>query len=262
MEQQLKIGFIGTGHMGASLALVIKDYPNSMLLLNNRTASKAEKLKGQIKNSVVLSFKEVAEQSDILFIGVKPIDFKEVLYEIKKINTKVLIITMVSGITIKEIKEIIDNPIIRIQPNTPCSVKSGVTLVTYSTITDEQKNLFKNIMKETGELFEIKEEDMNKICVISGSASAYLDYFIDALIKAGVNQGINEKDATNYVLKMVEGTAKLNLASNKSPIELGKEVCSPGGSTIEGVNVLLNQNLYKIVEDACLATLKKNSKMI
>lgn len=54
----------------------------------------------------------------------------------------------------------------------------------------------------------------------------------------------------------------MNLASNKSPIELGKEVCSPGGSTIEGVNVLLNQNLYKIVEDACLATLKKNNKMI
>lgn len=262
MEKKLKIGFIGTGHMGASLALVIKDYPNSLLLLNNRTQSKAENLQKKIENSKVLSFKEVVEQSDVLFIGVKPIDFKEVLNEIKTLNNKVLIITMVTGITIKEIQQIIENPIIRIQPNIPCVVKSGVTLVSYPSISDEHKNLFLNIMKETGSIFEIKEEQMNTISVISGSASAYLDYFIDALIKAGIHQGLNEKDVTDYVLKMAEGTIKLNLASNKTPIELGKEVCSPGGSTIEGVNVLLNNNIYKIVEDACLATLKKNNKII
>ena len=51
-------------------------------------------------------------------------------------------------------------------------------------------------MKETGELIDVKEEDINKISVITGSAPAYLDYFIDALIKASVNQGMNEKDAT------------------------------------------------------------------
>ena len=104
MEKKLQIGFIGTGHMGASLALVIKDYPNSLLLLNNRTQSKAENLQKKIENSKVLSFKEVVEQSDVLFIGVKPIDFKEVLNEIKTLNNKVLIITMVTGITIKEIQ--------------------------------------------------------------------------------------------------------------------------------------------------------------
>ena len=89
-----------------------------------------------------------------------------------------------------------------------------------------------------------------------------MDYFIDALIKAGIKQGLNEKDVTNYVLKMIEGTIKLNIASNKSPLELGKEVCSPGGSTIEGVNILLEKNIYKMIEDAYLATLNKNKKII
>lgn len=117
-------------------------------------------------------------------------------------------------------------------------------------------------MKETGELIEVKEEDINPISVITGSAPAYLDYFIDALVKAGIHQGLNEKEVTNYVLKMIEGTIKLNLRSNKTPLELGKEVCSPGGSTIEGVNVLIEKNLYKIVEEAFLATLNKNKEMI
>lgn len=260
--EQIKIGFIGTGHMGASLALAIKDYPNSLLLLNNRTIAKAENLHKKIKNSEVLSFKQVIEKSQFLFIGVKPIDLKEVLKEIKEINNKSIIISMVAGIELKEIKSIINNPVIRILPNTPVLVKSGLTLVCYSSIDEDIKNKFINIMKETGELIEVKEEEINPISVITGSAPAYLDYFIDALIKAGINQGLKEKDVTNYVLKMIEGTIKLNMASAKTPLELGKEVCSPGGSTIEGVNILLEKNIYKMVEDAYLATLNKNKKII
>ena len=262
MEEKIKIGFIGTGNMGSSLALSIKDFPNSTLLLNNRTISKAENLHQKIRNSEVLSMKEVISQSDYLFIGVNPIETKEVLKEIKNINSKTIIVWMVAGINIKEIKDIINNPVIRILPNTPVSIKSGLTLVCYSSISDNQKNIFKNIMKETGELIEVKEEDINPISVITGSAPAYLDYFIDALVKAGIHQGLNEKEVTNYVLKMIEGTIKLNLRSNKTPLELGKEVCSPGGSTIEGVNVLIEKNLYKIVEEAYLATLNKNKEMI
>lgn len=262
-KEKIKIGFIGTGSMGSSLALSIQNYPNSVLLLNNRTISKAENLHKKIENSKVLSFKEVSEQSEYLFIGVKPIELKDVLKELKQINNKSIIISMVAGITIKEINEIIPNPIIRILPNTAVSVKSGLTLVTYgASITDDNKNIFINIMKETGQLVEVKEENINPISVITGSAQAYLDYFIDALVKAGVHQGLNEKDVTNYVLKMIEGTVKLNLSSNLTPIELGKEVATPGGSTIEGVNVLLNNNFYKIIEDAFLATLKKNNKMV
>ena len=262
MEEKVKIGFIGTGHMGGSLALSIKDYPNSFLLLNNRTISKAEKLHKEIKNSEVLPLKELIEKSQFIFVGVKPIDFKEILNEIKKVNDKIVIISMVAGISIKEIKEIISNPVIRILPNTPVLVKSGLTLVSYSQIPETEKNIFVDIMKETGDLIEVKEEDINPISVITGSAPAYLDYFIDALIKAGVHQGLNEKEVTNYVLKMIEGTIKLNLSSDKSPLELGKEVCSPGGSTIEGVNILLNNNIYKLIEDAYLATLNKNNKII
>ena len=116
-------------------------------------------------------------------------------------------------------------------------------------------------MKETGELVKVKEDKINAISVVTGSAPAYLDYFIDALIKALEKEGIDKKEATYYALMMSLGTIKLDLESYKSPLELGKEVCSPNGSTIEGVNILLNRDLYAIVEEAFQATLKKNNKM-
>ena len=169
---------------------------------------------------------------------------------------------MVAGRTIKEIKSLTNNPIIRILPNTPVAVKSGLTLYNYSSdVNDLSLNTFLDFMKETGEVALVDEDKINPISVVTGSAPAYLDYFIDALIKALVKEGISEEAATEYALKMSLGTIKLDLANSKTPLELGKEVCSPGGSTIEGVNVLLDNNLYEVVDKAFQATLKKNNKM-
>ena len=73
---------------------------------------------------------------------------------------------------------------------------------------------------------------------------------------------MKEEEATEYALKMARGSIELALRSGKSPLELGKEVCSPGGSTIEGVNVLLDSDIHGIVKKAYKATLNKNKKMV
>ena len=258
----MKIGFIGVGHMGSSLARAIKGYPDTFLYFNDIDNEKALALKEEITNSDVKSFNEVVGLVDYLFIGVKPNDANEVYKQIKDINDKVIIISMVAGKTISDISGFITNPIIRILPNTPVAIKSGLTLYNHSSnVNKEQLDAFISFMKETGELVKVKEDKINAISVVTGSAPAYLDYFIDALIKALEKEGIDKKEATYYALMMSLGTIKLDLESNKSPLELGKEVCSPNGSTIEGVNILLNRDLYAIVEEAFQATLKKNNKM-
>lgn len=257
----MNIGFIGVGHMGSSLAMAIKDYQNAFLYFNDALNEKAVSLNKKTTNSKVASFDEILNECDFVFIGVKPIDADEVYKRIN--NEKAVIISMVAGKTIKDIKNLISNPVIRILPNTPVMVKSGFTLFNYSDDVDkEYLSIFLNFMKETGEMTLVREEDINAISVVTGSAPAYLDYFIDALIKALVKEGISKEAATEYTLKMCLGTIKLDLSSEKTPIQLGEEVCSPGGSTIEGVNVLLDKNIYEIVEEAFQATLKKNNKML
>lgn len=255
----MNIGFIGVGHMGSSLALAVKDYPGAYLFLNDAIKDKAINLNKKIYNSKVISLEEIFNKCEYIFIGVKPIDADEVF---KQIKGNAVIISMVAGKTIKEIKTLTNNSIIRILPNTPVAVKNGLTLYNYSSgVNDSSLKSFLDFMKETGEIVSVDEDKINAISVVTGSAPAYLDYFIDALIKALVKEGIDEKEATMYALNMALGTIKLDLASNKTPLELGKEVCSPGGSTIEGVNVLLENNLYEVVDKAFQATLKKNNKM-
>ena len=259
----MKISFIGVGHMGSSLARAIKDYPNTFLYFNDIDNKKALALKEEIANSDVKRFNEVVGLVDYLFIGVKPNDANEVYKQMKEINNNVIIISMVAGKTISDISSFLTNPIIRILPNTPVAIKSGLTLYNHSSnVNKEQLETFIGFMKETGELVKVKEDKINAISVVTGSAPAYLDYFIDALIKALEQEGIDKKEATYYALMMALGTIKLDLNSNKSPLDLGKEVCSPNGSTIEGIDILLKRNLYDIVEEAFQATLKKNNKMV
>ena len=258
----MKIGFIGVGHMARSIALAITDVKDSTLLLCNRTIQKAIDLQKKIQNSKVSSFEEVIQESDIVFLGVKPIDLFPVLDQIKELKTHALFISMVAGISIEQMQERLDVPYIRILPNTPVAVKKGLTLYRCSEdVTPTQKETFLNLMKGSGEVTEVEEKDINLISVLTSSAPAYLNYFIDALIQAGVQEGLKE-DATYYVLKMIDGTIALDLESEKSPLTLGKEVCSPKGSTIEGVQQLLDSNLYEMVSKAVRATYQKNNKMI
>ena len=95
-----------------------------------------------------------------------------------------------------------------------------------------------------------------------GTINTYLDYFIDALSEFGVSKGFTKEESIEYVLKMALGTILLNLSSSKSPKELGDEVCSPGGSTIEGVKVLLDNDFYKLINDAANPSYNKNKKML
>ena len=257
----MNIGFIGTGHMASSIALGI-DNSDYHFYLNDIIASKALSLSKVLTNSQVATIKEIGDCCDFIFLGIRPTDTTDLLKELSKYPTKAIIISMVAGYKIKEIEKYLNTKIIRILPNTPCLVKEGLTFVTYNKLIEpsDQKR-FKSIMYHLGKLEEIDEELINKASVLTSSAPAYLDYFMDALIEAGISLGLKKEDATSYVLQMVKGTVKLCEKMDKSPIELGQEVCSVGGSTIEGVNKLLEYHIYDMMKDACFATYQKNNKM-
>ena len=258
----MKLGFIGTGHMASSIIKALKDNENYSFLLNNRTTSKAIALKEEIGDRAkILSIEDIVKESDYLFLGVKPTDLSELLNNIKDIPSHAAYVSMAAGYSIKEIETIIGNkPIIRIMPNTPVLVKEGTTFVCFNEEAKDRES-FRNLMEETGRVYEIAEDMMDGASTIAGSGPAYLDYFIDAMAEVGQKMGFSKEKATEYILSMAKGTIKLDMESSKTPVELGKEVCSPGGSTIEGVNVFLNEGLYELTDRALMASYNKNKKM-
>lgn len=260
----MKVGFIGTGHMGGGIAYGLKDFPDIRLLLHDKDRSKALALNKKIRTRCfVMDPRSIVHESDFVFLGVKPADMDELLKKIASVETNTVFVSMAAGISLAELESALPGrPVIRILPNTPIEVKKGFTFVSYGKHVEEKaKTEFRHLMESAGTLCEIDEEKINACSVITGSAPAYLDYFIDALAEAGTAMGLSKEEAVTYALKMAEGTVALALTSEHSPKELGEAVCSPGGSTIEGVNVLMKRDLYGMTKEASLATFKKNNKI-
>lgn len=260
----MNIGFIGTGHMAASILKALSNNENYKFFINDIDINKANDIKMNISNEVVIcNIEEIFINSSFVFLGVKPKDLTQLLNECKDyINDNNILISMVAGFNINEIIKIVGNKkIIRIMPNTPVIISKGITFCTYNNVSSNDRKLFNELMNYTGKLYEIDENKMDVVSVLTGSTPAYLDYFIDSLSEFGKELGFSKEESIDYVLQMALGTVLLNMNSNKTPKQLGDEVCSPGGSTIEGVKVLLDKGLYEIVKEAAYASYKKNKKM-
>ena len=98
---------------------------------------------------------------------------------------------------------------------------------------------------------------MNEIIPVNGSMPAFLYYFAKAFIDDSVNRGINYEVSKKLAAEAIIGSAKMILETDKSIEQLIKDVCSPGGATLKGLEVFDNNNLNKIISDTSEACIKR-----
>ena len=258
----MKYGFIGCGNMGGALiraaAKTTKD-----IMIADFDEQKAIALANEF-GLAVGDNKTIASNCDRIFLGVKPQVMAEMLGGIKDIlaDKKPTLISMAAGLTTDKIKEFAgDMPIIRIMPNTPVSVGEGVILYCANGVSDETVNDFVRDMQYSGKLYAIDEALMDAGCSVSGCGPAFMYTFASAVAKGGVECGLSEVQAIEFAAATMLGAAKMLLTSNKTPNELTDAVCSKGGSTIEGVNVLKNSEFENIVVDCIKAAYKRNQEL-
>ena len=191
----MKLGFIGVGNMGGAILKGIlaggKVGTNDIFIRNSSDSSTQSAAQ---KNGVRAceSLKELVQNSDIVFIGVKPYLVAKLLEEIKDELKNKIVISMAASVEIRDIEAIIpETKVVRIMPNTPVEVGAGVIGVSFSELIskDEQPaivELFDNI----GEVEVISEKDMPGLTAISGSGPAYVYIFIEALADGAVLNGL------------------------------------------------------------------------
>lgn len=259
----ITVGFIGTGNMGSALArAAAKSKAADRILLANRSPEKALHLADEIGAETADNI-SAALKSDYLFIGVKPQMLggmvSGIIDTLKVRQDRFVIVSMVAGKDLAFLTELFENiPVIRIMPNIPVAVGGGVTLFTASEgVSPENKDFLKKLLAASGTVSEIDEKLLDAATGITGCGPAYAAMFIEALADGAVACGLPRRHAVEYAAEMLRGTASLLLESGEHPGTLKDRVCSPGGSTIQGVRSLEESAFRAAVMNAVIAAYEK-----
>lgn len=258
----MKVGFIGCGNMGGALARAIGSICGVEILLADRDSEKAEALARELGGKADAA-ESLCRECDFLFLGVKPNGLAPLLSELDsalKLNTGVVLVSMAAGVTLATLESLTGSPYptVRIMPNTPVAVGEGMTVYAKNALVTEEKEAeFLRIMKPTGTLDKLDEELIDAACAVSGCGPAFAYMFIDALADGGVSAGLSREAALLFAAEMVRGAAKMVLSSLDTPSTLKERVCSPGGSTIEGVKSLDADGFSDTVRRAVKASFEK-----
>jgi pyrroline-5-carboxylate reductase len=264
----MKYGFIGVGNMGSAILRGLlnsrKISPEDVYICG-RDFAKTKKLADELEVEAIDKKAEIVKKSDFLFIGVEPGTFKDVMPEISAAHDdKVIYISMAAGITIEFLADYLgaDAKIIRIMPNTPAKVgEIMVSVSRNSNVSDEEVKSVIDLFSNMGKAAEVPEDMIHAVIGVSGSSPAYTYMYIDALAKSAAAYGIDPAKARVFAAQAVLGAAKMVLSTDIDLGVLVKNVCSPGGTTIEAVESLQNDDFEEIVERAAKAAIEKSIKM-
>ncbi len=263
-----KVGFIGCGNMAkAIIGGLINNAgitPKEIIAADASDAA-IKKASDNIGIDTTLNNKEVASNSDVLFLSVKPQFYETVIAEIKDtISSNQIVVTIAPGKTLAWLAERIgsDVKLVRTMPNTPALVGEGITAVCKNTLVNEEEfSYIMSLLSSFGLAEEISENLMDVVVSVSGSSPAYVFMFIEAMADAAVLDGMPRDKAYKFAAQAVLGSAKMVIETGKHPGELKDMVCSPAGTTIEAVRILEEKGFRSSVIEAMKACTDKSRSL-
>ncbi len=267
-NKEMVFGFIGTGNMGGALAQAARHrIKGSQILLANRSPEKALSLARELEAKTADN-QEIAREADYIVLGVKPQLMEEVLAEISPMlerrEDSFVLVTMATGLTVARIQELAgrDYPVIRIMPNTPVSIGEGMVQYACSeAVTESTLQIFLDAFAWAGRFASIPEFRMDAGSAVSACGPAFADIFLEAMADGGVACGLSREQAMELAAQMLAGTAKLALESGQHPGSLKDAVCSPGGTTIQGVRKLEESGFRGAVINAVIASYERTLEL-
>ena len=272
MSRTYKIGFIGCGNMGSAMiggvlgGMVAK---REEIVASCRGGATAQRIRDQFGINCVTD-NLVSADSDIVIIAVKPYQFSTILPQIREvISADQIIVSVAAGLTIQKIEEglmTIDVAgklkVVRAMPNTPALVGEAMTAIAPNNyMTDEDIKKVLEIFRSFGRAEVVPEDMMNVVTGVSGSSPAYIYMLIESMADAAVSEGMRREDAYTFAAQAVLGAAKMVLETGMQPGELKDSVCSPAGTTIEGVLALEEAGFRAAVAGGVRVSIKKAKEM-
>jgi len=253
-----RIGFIGAGNMSRSLAggLLANGWRREQLLLADPDPEQRRGAESALGVTVLADNRDVAAQSDVLVLAVKPQVLKDAAAALAATaqERRPLVVSVAAGIRLADIERWLGGelPIVRVMPNTAAFIGSGASgLLANPRVTDEQRGLAESILRAVGVAVWVKDEaQMDVVTAVSGSGPAYFFLAMEMLEKAAIRHGLDPQTARLLTLETAFGAAKMALEGHEEPALLRRRVTSPGGTTEQAVNVLVQGGFEKLFDEA------------
>jgi pyrroline-5-carboxylate reductase len=270
------IGFIGAGTMGEAMisALIQAGVIDaSAITASDVSPDRLDSLKRSYGIQVTADNFALFSACDIVVLAVKPHQVVTILSSIAaargyRIINRKLVISIAAGIPLSKIENCLYPrldatsrsllPVIRVMPNTPSLVLAGMSGMSPNNhATPDDLATAERILRAMGNVIAFKEADLDAVTAVSGSGPAYVFYYIESMIEAGVKSGLTSADAAELVLTTIKGAVKLLETRGDSPEHLRRLVTTPGGTTEAALKVLETRHFKQAIVDAIAAAAEK-----
>lgn len=261
-----RLGIIGFGHMGGAIGIGLVSHGalSAGDIVVCDIAAPARQRAQTAGIATLATILEVCNAADAVLVAVKPQDAETVFEEIAGNLAGKVLLSIVAGWGIGTLAGHVSSEtrILRIMPNTPAQVAAGAFgLSEATTLTGDERAGIEGWLNAIGLVEWVPEELMDAVTGLSGGIPAYAAIVIEALADGGVQQGLKRPVAQRLAAQAVLGTAKLLLETGEHPGQLKDAVCSPGGTTIEGVRVLERAGLRSALIEAVAAASERSRKL-
>lgn len=263
---QYKLGFIGGGNMGSAIIfrLIESGAANAQEVIVCDSSAEKREFLSQKGIAVTQNISDVINNAEITFLAIKPQAFFGVKEELNNKIKSEVVISILAGKTIASIKEVVgktNGAVVRLMPNLACRYGKGVTLADLSEVSEDKKPYIVQLLSALGLLVETEEKDFNFCSSVNGCGPAFFFEYYRCFYNECVKYGMDKDTARKMVLQTAGGAAELAMNSTETFDKLISNVCSKGGSTIEGVNVIEASDMAQIVADTLAASTKRNNEL-
>jgi pyrroline-5-carboxylate reductase len=210
--------------------------------------------------------RDLAKNSDYLLLAVKPHQVKTVLQDLAPhLTSGQTIVSVAAGVMLQDLKSFALGacPVVRVMPNTPAMVGRGLFAVCLDDpeLTEERKSFVLDLFTPLGRVYALGESSFDAFTAVAGSGPAYVFYFMEAVVEAGVTLGMPRPMAEEVVRELFAGSSRLVEESGKPLSALREMVTSPAGATIAALNHLDRQAVRAAVIDAVRASCDRSKEL-
>ena len=204
---------------------------------------------------------DVVSTCEYVVLAVKPQIFKAISADFSNNKCK-CVISIMAGVNTDTIAKVCNcNQVIRIMPNTPCSIGEGVSAITSSNADADSNEFVENIFKTISKVVRVEEKYFDAVTSISGSGPAYVYYFIKAMIDGGIKGGLSFDQSKELTIATMIGASKMVANSSEELDTLIQKVCSKGGTTIQAIDTFREKSVDKSIIEGIEKCRKRSEEL-